>query len=69
MAADAAEDKTQLVAHVGDWAEVEDDLEGDGLDRWVPCITRGDVFATIPGCLFVFVGRARGVSVSRLHMY
>ena len=51
LAADAAEDKNDLIAQAGDWEEVEGDVEGteDELDRWVPCITRGDVFGSTPG--------------------
>ena len=33
----------------GDWQAVEGDPDGEDLTRWVPCISRGDVFAEHPG--------------------
>ena len=48
-AAAKAEDQEAFVSVAGDWMEVEGDADGDGLARWVSCITRGDAFEEQPG--------------------
>ena len=49
LAAMKLENKDALYGAAGDWQNVAGTIDGDELCRWMPDITRGDVFAATPG--------------------
>ena len=49
LAAMGLENKDALYGAAGDWQAVAGTIDGDDLCRWMPDVTRGDVFAASPG--------------------